>query len=45
LCLKHTPGQRHMMHTIINFLSYKRDVVFELKTKAVSQVDDFEWQK
>lgn len=33
------------MMTIINFLSYMRDVVFELKIKSISNMEDFEWQK
>ena len=33
------------MQTIINFLSYMRDVVFELKSKGTSNLQDFDWQK
>ena len=33
------------MQTIINFLSYMRDVVNELKYKKIDNVEDFEWQK
>lgn len=33
------------METIVNFLSYMKDVVLELKTKAIASIDDFEWQK
>ena len=33
------------MQTIINFLAYMRDVVFELKSKKIDNVEDFEWQK
>eukprot|EP00347_Sterkiella_histriomuscorum_P021796 403332737 len=39
------PVQRLVMQTIINFLSYMRDVVFELKNKKVDIVEDFDWQK
>ena len=34
-----------MMQTIVQFLTYMRDVVFELKTKHISNNEDFEWQK
>ena len=37
------PVQRLVMQTIINFLAYMRDVVFELKSKKIDNVDDFEW--
>lgn len=33
------------MQTIINFLSYMRDVVYELKSKKIDNSEDFEWQK
>jgi hypothetical protein len=33
------------MQTIIQFLTYMRDVVFDLKTKQISHIEDFEWQK
>ena len=39
------PVQRLVMQTIINFLAYMRDVVFDLKQKKVDNVEDFEWQK
>lgn len=39
------PVQRLVMQTIINFLSYMRDVVYELKSKKIDNVEDFEWQK
>ena len=42
---RHHPMQKVVMQTIINFLSYMRDVVFELKIKSTSSVEDFEWQK
>lgn len=45
ILVKHNPCQRQMMQTIINFLSYQRDVVYEIKTKGVSHLEDFEWQK
>ncbi len=37
------PVQRLVMQTIINFLSYMRDVVYELKSKKIDNVEDFEW--
>jgi len=43
--LIHRPAQRQAMETIVNFLSYMRDLVLELKTKGISTIDDFEWQK
>ena len=39
------PVQRLVMQTIISFLSYMRDVVYELKSKRVDNVEDFDWQK
>jgi len=33
------------MQTIINFLTYMRDVVYELKSKKVDNIEDFDWQK
>ncbi len=33
------------MQTIVQFLTYMRDVVFELKTKQIQNTEDFEWQK
>ena len=33
------------MQTIVQFLTYMRDVVFDMKTKQISHIDDFEWQK
>jgi hypothetical protein len=43
--IRHPETQRAMMQTIVQFLTYMRDVVFELKTKQISHIDDFEWQK
>jgi hypothetical protein len=43
--IRHLETQRAMMQTIVQFLTYMRDVVFELKTKQISHIDDFEWQK
>lgn len=34
-----------VMKTIICFLSYMRDVVFDLKAKRVDDFEHFEWQK
>ena len=39
------PVQRLVMQSIINFLSYMRDVVNELKFKKIDNIEDFEWQK
>jgi hypothetical protein len=43
--IRHPETQRGMMQTIVQFLTYMRDVVLELKTKQISHIDDFEWQK
>lgn len=31
------------MQSIINFLSYMREVVFELFQKKVDSIEDFDW--
>ena len=36
---------RVVMKTIVWFLNYMRDVVFDLKQKGIDHVDHYEWQK
>ena len=36
-------GSHLVMQTIVNFLSYMRDVVYELKTKNIDNIEDYEW--
>ena len=33
------------MMSIVNFLGYMRDVVHELKTKSIDNIEDYEWQR
>ena len=41
--IRHPDTQRAMMKTIVQFLTNMCDFVFELKTKQISHIDDFEW--
>ena len=39
------PVHKLVMKSIVSFLSYMRDVVFELKSRKIENCEDYEWQK